>query len=178
VLNKDPEGEEHETLSSAENEAIQSAREIMGEAVKSGRSSAKGKVFELTDAAGQVLSSIAFADVLQIRDDTSATAINEGGWATLRWLQNDRMDFSKRAGSDPLTYAQLKRLLTDQMHWGRMFASKEANMSVPGSEDISLLLIWTAARRKSIRRQVEILTNECTDLAFENTDCDGNAGTA
>ncbi|WP_430256973.1 DUF6894 family protein [Neorhizobium sp. DAR64872/K0K18] len=36
MLNKDPEGEEHETLSSAENEAIQSAREIMGEAVKSG----------------------------------------------------------------------------------------------------------------------------------------------
>ncbi|KQQ38817.1 hypothetical protein ASG19_07365 [Rhizobium sp. Leaf306] len=73
VLNKDPEGEEHDTLASAENEAIQSAREIMGEAVKSGRSNAKGKVYELPDVAGQVLSSIAFTDVLQVRDDTSAT---------------------------------------------------------------------------------------------------------
>ena len=79
VLNKDPEGEEHKTLSSAENEAIQSAREIMAEAVKSGRSTAKGKVFELTDVAGRVLSSIAFADVLQLRDDTSATGIKERG---------------------------------------------------------------------------------------------------
>jgi uncharacterized protein YxjI len=79
VLNKDPEGEEHETLSSAENEAIQSAREIMAEAVKSGRSTAKGKVFELTDVAGQILSSIAFADVLQLRDDTPATEIKERG---------------------------------------------------------------------------------------------------
>ena len=72
VLNKDPEGEEHDTLASAENEAIQSAREIMAEAVKSGRSTAKGKVFELTDVKGQVLSSIAFDDVLQLRDDTSS----------------------------------------------------------------------------------------------------------
>ena len=73
VLNKDLEGEEHETLSSAENEAIQSAREMMAEAIKSGRSTAKGKVFELTDVKGQVLSSIAFTDVLQLRDDTPAT---------------------------------------------------------------------------------------------------------
>ncbi|KQQ78056.1 hypothetical protein ASF70_02185 [Rhizobium sp. Leaf321] len=77
VLNKDPEGEEHHTLASAENEAIQSAREIMAEAVKSGRSTAKGKVFELTDVAGKVLSSIAFTDVLQVPDDTSATETEE-----------------------------------------------------------------------------------------------------
>jgi len=79
VLNKDLEGEEHETLSSAENEAIQSAREMMAEAIKSGRSTAKGKVFELTDVKGQVLSSIAFTDVLQLRDDTPATEMNERG---------------------------------------------------------------------------------------------------
>ena len=79
VLNKDPEGEEHDTLASAENEAIQSAREMMAEAIKSGRSTAKGKVFELTDVKGQVLSSIAFTDVLQLRDDTSATEIKERG---------------------------------------------------------------------------------------------------
>lgn len=79
VLNKDPEGEEHETLASAENEAILSAREIMGEAVKSGRSPAKGRVFELTDVAGQILSSIAFDGVLQLRDDTSANGIQKSG---------------------------------------------------------------------------------------------------
>ncbi len=79
ALNKDLEGEEHETLSSAENEAIQSAREMMAEAIKSGRSTAKGKVFELTDVKGQVLSSIAFTDFRQIRDDTSATEIKERG---------------------------------------------------------------------------------------------------
>jgi hypothetical protein len=78
VLNKDPEGEEHEDLASAENEAIESAREMMAEEVKSGRAIARGKMFELTAVTGRVLSTIVFAEAIHLSVGTNGAASING----------------------------------------------------------------------------------------------------
>jgi hypothetical protein len=58
---EDPEGQECESLTTARQEAILSAREIMAARVKSGKKPDAGQ-FEITDITGQLILTVPFQD--------------------------------------------------------------------------------------------------------------------
>lgn len=70
TLIDDPDGEEFASLAEAREEAVQSAREIMAEALKSGRPLG-GWTFEISDEAGNVMLTLPFEEALpQAREHT------------------------------------------------------------------------------------------------------------
>jgi hypothetical protein len=61
----DAEGQDHENLPAAMEEAETSAREMISEAVKHGEPIDSSKFFEITDASGALCATLPFRDVVK-----------------------------------------------------------------------------------------------------------------
>jgi hypothetical protein len=65
-LTSDPEGAEFDNFAEAEQEAVQSARDLMAECLRAGQPIGLGREMVISDDTGAVLSSVPFASAIPL----------------------------------------------------------------------------------------------------------------